>query len=286
MAVANYASAIRPLPPTALDPDHLEQQYAANLRGMEPGFQIPFLMGAMIDRRMRGQQIAESNAAANAQQMQLAQEGMALDERGQLRTLAGIGLQHGMPVTPTLMTPGGMPTLEENQRYATVGNQNLMQESTARAASAYGTAAQHALEGGVSPNALPGMMNMARETPLAVQRAGAGSGGTRFEAIFDPNRPDEPQMRVRSGTLEGMNAGTAALRQQTTQNQGAATARQLITQHPQLRTAVEGLQQQAERAGSRVVGITGDPNTVTITVERNGQRESRTLDRQGRQVTR
>lgn len=285
--VTNYGSTIHQIPATALDPDALERTYgAAVTQNMEPGYAMPFLMGVMMDRQRRAQQLTESNAAANTQAYNLAQQGMALDERGQLRTLAGTLAGHGMPVTPSLMTPGGMPTLAENQQYAAAGNPLVMQGAAAQAAQRYGEAARGAGEGGVDPVGLlasTGLPGQTASVPVRVQAAGAGNAARVpiTTTTTGPNGDVVSIVNTRQATSNpGAVAGNLANSQNITRNAvGQSMARQALQQNSRLAANVRADVERATRAGSRVIDQSADANSYSVTVGQGSQQETRRYDR-------
>src|SRR5262245_27313138 len=116
--MADIGSSIRPLPYNALDPDALEQRFAANLSGMSPGNTMPFLMGAPIGRMQRGGQLIEANQQSNALAAELLRRQMHNEAMASRRTLAGNLAPHGMPLAdPEILAEYGV----DPSRAATLG---------------------------------------------------------------------------------------------------------------------------------------------------------------------
>jgi len=266
----NYGSNIQRLPANALDPDRLEQQFAAQLHGPEGAYQLPFLQAAMYDRQRRGDQLSSMNNRANDQAYALAQAGLGLEERGQLRDLAGRTYEHGMPIAPTLLVPGGMPTDAEVRPLANIGNQVGVQNAVAQAAQRYGSAAQAANEGGIVPTTLPGMSGMTMRTPndqvvAGINASSSGRNEGRLEANTDPQGGTTYRQRLPAGATP---ADAAAVAEEHQEAQRLTTARragrQALERNPRLQGPVNRELQAIQQSGGTGT-VTADANTVIVT---------------------
>jgi hypothetical protein len=236
----------------------------------------------MIDRQQRGNVLMDANARGNEQAYALAQQGMGLEERGQLRTLAGQTYQHGMGIAPSLLVPGGMPTPTEVAPLAATGNALAQQSENARAVQALGAGAQHAAEGGVDPLAMPGMPQT-RITPTSIRAAGVRGDADAGRFTVTGNSQggvDVRQQLPRGATPE--QAAEAGDRIQAAQRQRNAQtmAQQALRSNPHLRARVEREEGAARARGAVAVRTEADANSISITAQhRDGRTQTRRFDR-------
>lgn len=153
--MANYASNMRPIGANALDPDALEQTFAARLQGPDAGFLLPFYFGAQIARQQRGQTLIDANQAANQQAAELARQEMAAEDLRSRRSLVSSLAERGFPVSdPQVMEQLGLDPATSRMA-ASIGNTMILAGARAQQAEREGAAARNIAEAGGQPGNTP-----------------------------------------------------------------------------------------------------------------------------------